>query len=70
MNSPHDDWDEPMAEDEARSRPQPTGVARVDAVIETVSHLEDRPLDEHVSVFTSAHDDLRRTLDELPTEPA
>jgi hypothetical protein len=45
-----------------------TGVARVDAVIDRVAGLGDRPVDEHVSVFESAHEELRRTLDAPPDD--
>ena len=50
-----------MTEDAERVR---TGVPRVDAVIDDVADLEGRPVDEHVGVFESAHDELRRTLDD------
>jgi hypothetical protein len=52
--------------------PVRTGVARVDAVIDRVAGAADRPIDEHVAVFESAHDELRRTLDASPddAEPA
>jgi hypothetical protein len=45
-----------------------TGVERVDAVIDRVAGLSDRPVDEHVSVFESAHEELRRTLDDPPDD--
>ena len=45
-----------------------TGVERVDAVVDAVSGLDDRPVDEHVAVFESAHDELRRTLDAPPDD--
>jgi argininosuccinate synthase len=45
-----------------------TGVGRVDAVIDRVAGLADRPVDEHVSVFESAHEELRRTLDAPPDD--
>lgn len=48
---------------ESASTPQ-TGVERVDAVVDDVAGLEDRPVDEHVAVFESSHDELRRTLDD------
>lgn len=41
-----------------------TGVPRVDAVIDEVADLDGRPVDEHVAVFESAHDELRHTLDD------
>lgn len=43
-----------------------TGVASVDAVIEAVESLEERPLAEHAAVFTSAQERLRRALDTDP----
>lgn len=45
-----------------------TGVERVDAVIDRVAELAARPVDEHVSVFESAHEELRRTLDAAPDD--
>jgi hypothetical protein len=32
-------------------------------VIAAVEQLEDRPIEEHVGVFETAHDQLRRALD-------
>jgi hypothetical protein len=43
-----------------------TGVASVDAVIEAVESLEERPLAEHAAVFTAAQERLRRALDTDP----
>lgn len=43
-----------------------TGVASVDAVIESVEELADRPLAEHAAVFTAAQERLRRALDADP----
>ncbi|GGU32859.1 hypothetical protein [Nocardioides albus] len=40
-----------------------TGVARVDAVLETFDRLQELPLAEHVGVFEAAHTELRRALD-------
>jgi hypothetical protein len=40
-----------------------TGVLEVDEVIAAVEQLEDRPIEEHVGVFETAHDQLRRALD-------
>ncbi|MFD4327083.1 hypothetical protein ACFWQC_20760 [Nocardioides sp. NPDC058538] len=40
-----------------------TGVARVDAVLETLDRLDELPLGEHVGVFEAAHTELRRALD-------
>lgn len=47
-----------------------TGVAGVDEVIAAVEELEDRPLEEHVGVFETAHDQLRRALDAPGDDPA
>jgi hypothetical protein len=54
--------------DEPTDEPTRTGVARVDAVVDSVSGLADRPVDEHVEVFEQAHDELRRTLDSPPDD--
>ena len=43
-----------------------TGVASVDAVIEEVELLEERPLAELAAVFTAAQERLRRALDTDP----
>jgi hypothetical protein len=40
-----------------------TDVPEVDEVIAAVEELEDRPLEEHVGVFETAHAELRRALD-------
>lgn len=40
-----------------------TGDQRVDSVVEDVARLAGRPVEEHVAVFESAHERLRRTLD-------
>jgi hypothetical protein len=55
--------DDTGAADGPEDEPVRTGVDRVDAVIDDVSGLADRPVDEHVAVFESAHDRLRRALD-------
>ncbi len=39
-----------------------TGHADVDAVIASLSGLDDLPVAEHVAVFEQAHESLRRTL--------
>lgn len=51
------------------SEPVRTGVEGVDAVIAAVEGLEDRPLEEHVRVFESAHEELRRALDSQAGQP-
>ncbi len=39
-----------------------TGHAGVDAVLETLHGLEERPVGEHVAVFEAAHEHLRAAL--------
>jgi hypothetical protein len=48
---------------EQPQEPVRTGVREVDAVITAVERLEERPIEEHVGVFETAHDRLRRALD-------
>lgn len=43
--------------------PAPTGIESVDAVLDLVAGLEERPLAEHAAVFEEAHSQLRRALD-------
>jgi hypothetical protein len=40
-----------------------TGVVGIDDVIVAVEELEERPIEEHVGVFETAQDQLRRALD-------
>lgn len=42
---------------------QRTGNVSVDRVLDSLEGLEDMPVDEHVAVFESAHDRLRKALD-------
>ena len=46
-----------------------TGVARVDDVIAAVEELEERPIEEHVGVFESAHEQLRARARTRPSRP-
>jgi hypothetical protein len=41
---------------------EPTGIDAVDGVLRSLETLEGRPVDEHVSVFESAHETLRAAL--------
>ena len=56
--------------EEATSAPEQvrTGVESVDAVIAAVEELEERPIEEHVGVFETAHEQLRRALDAQPAQ--
>jgi hypothetical protein len=53
------------------AEPVRTGLDDVDTVIAAVEGLEERPLEEHVGVFETAHELLRRALDgqEAPAAP-
>ncbi|MCL2544204.1 MAG: hypothetical protein FWE71_17295 [Nocardioidaceae bacterium] len=44
--------------------PAPTGIASVDAVLDMVAALEERPVSEHAAVFERAHTELRQALDQ------
>ena len=68
-----------MSEDQAHGTQEPdsgaaepeqvrTGVDSVDAVIAAVEELEERPIEEHVGVFETAHEQLRRALDAEPPQ--
>ena len=53
------------------AEPVRTGLDDVDTVIAAVQGLEERPLEEHIGVFETAHELLRRALDgqEAPAAP-
>lgn len=57
-----DELDQETAEAGAPVELRPTGNAEVDAVLDTLAGLAERPVDEHVAVFDGAHETLRRTL--------
>ena len=44
------------------ARVEGTGNADVDAVVGSLTALDDLPVAEHVAVFEQAHESLRRTL--------
>jgi hypothetical protein len=46
-----------------------TGLDRVDSVVDDVARLAGQPVEEHVAVFESAHERLRRTLDDPDSGP-
>jgi hypothetical protein len=46
-----------------------TGLDRVDSVADDVARLSGQPVEEHVAVFESAHERLRRTLDDPDPDP-
>jgi hypothetical protein len=54
-----------MTEDQELHDAEPvrTGLDNVDTLIAAVEGLEERPLEEHVGVFETAHELLRRALD-------
>ena len=57
-------WDEPDAGDVEQVRPGPSGIARVDAVVDGLADLGSRDLAEHPAAYEQAHTELRRALDE------
>ena len=63
-----------MTEEPERHDAEPvrTGLDHVDTVLAAVEGLEERPLEEHIGVFETAHELLRRALDgqEPPAAPA
>lgn len=48
-------------------RLEPTGLAAVDAVLDLLRDVHERPLDERVAVFEQAHAGLRHALDDPGT---
>ena len=48
--------------DEAEVEVEGTGQTDVDAVVASLTRLDDLPVAEHVAVFEQAHESLRRTL--------
>jgi hypothetical protein len=44
------------------AQPSAAGVVRVDAILATLTALEDRPVDDHVELFEAAHAVLRDVL--------
>ena len=56
---------EPDEEDPTPGTPErvDTGVPTVDEVMRAVEELEERPVEEHVGVFETAHEQLRQALD-------
>lgn len=47
-----------------------TGDAGVDAVLRSLDDLADRPVEEHVAIFESAHETLRAALADAGDRPA
>lgn len=68
-----EDPDLPVPDEPETIPPEPervrTGRPDVDEVIASVEELAERPIEEHVAVFETAHDRLRRALDH-PADPA
>ena len=82
MDEPDGTWvdDEGAQSDDAEPAPadttpgrhasETTGHPAVDAVLASLEGLEEKPVHEHVAVFESAHEQLRRALDEAGDESA
>jgi hypothetical protein len=60
--SPDPDLD-PARTGQEFGEPERTGVEEVDDVLASLGGLDDRPVDEHPSVFEHAHERLRQALD-------
>ncbi|GAB2864022.1 hypothetical protein [Nocardioides pacificus] len=43
-----------------------TGLTAVDAVLDSLTRLDELSLEEHVGVYEAAHEQLRRSLDTRP----
>jgi hypothetical protein len=50
--------------------PAAPGAAVVEEVLASLAGLEERPLEEHVSVFEAAHDRLREALSDAARPPS
>lgn len=59
---PLEDHDHDRAADPALR----TGNPRVDAVLDSLTALDEQPLAEHVTVFETAHEQLRAALEAQP----
>ena len=49
--------------------PESTGHSDVDAALDAVVALEDRPVTEHLAAYETAHALLRQALADTPAEP-
>ncbi len=61
-----------MTEEALGEDPAPragTGLPDVDGVLAEVATLAERPVEEHVAVYESAHEVLRGALDGAPLQP-
>ncbi|MEO9324006.1 hypothetical protein ABFT23_10975 [Nocardioides sp. C4-1] len=65
MTEPSDILDDvDLGLDPEVERPEPTGVARVDTVIDALADLDPDALEDQVAVFERAQTELRRALDD------
>lgn len=60
----------PITTEPVTTEPITTGHPAVDEVLRSLDGLESAPVDDHVAVFESAHEQLRRTLNDTGDEPA
>lgn len=56
----------PVHRGDAAASPVTTGITSIDSVLDLVAGLDTRPVTEHAPVFESAHEELRRVLDNPP----
>jgi hypothetical protein len=62
---------QPSPEESGQDRNNlPGGHPAVDEVLASLDGLDDRPVDEHVAVFESAHDRLRAVLSQGGDQPS
>ena len=59
---PPEPWDDDP--DVMLDRPEPTGLPRVDAVVDGVGAIGSLPVEQHVRVYEQAHVELRAVLDD------
>lgn len=64
---PDGPWDDDP--DVLLDRPERTGIARVDAVVDAVADVGSVPLPEQVRVFEQGHAELRAVLDDPDSDP-
>lgn len=62
--------DQPGPEGDGPAAVESTGHPDVDDVIGSLNDLDDRPVDEHVAVFETAHDRLRSALADAGNDPS
>ncbi len=70
MSEQYDDQTHEVGHQEDSSSVELTGHEAVDGVLRSLDGLADRPVQEHVVVFESAHETLRAALADAGDRPA